>query len=97
MFHYAGQIIESKPFKKMVEISTLISKDPIKYWGEGRKNKRVAYGRIRVGKTFKDKKSGKWLRNKQNIALRGIWSHEGGNFPAFTCRGKGNSNKAIKY
>lgn len=54
-------------------------------------------GIMRAGKTKRDKESGAWHRNNQNIKERAEWQKIGGEFPRHTCNGKKNRlNRKVK-
>ena len=45
-------------------------------------------GRVRLGKTYRDRASGAFAQNRANVHARGDWSRDGGEFPSGTCNGK---------
>ena len=53
----------------------------------------------RIGKTANDRTNGAMRRNYENKEPRAEWSREKGKvpFPEHTCKGKGNSSKALKF
>lgn len=56
--------------------------------------------RVRLGKSKRDKSNNLRAKREQNNALRAAWNSDNkskaGDFPLFTCGGKGNSSKPFK-